>query len=233
MPKIFSDAALRGAAVAGTTYLLIDRSCFLNQACFDRRPDETPCSASEVVATLGLVSTKYGHMQAGCAAALTAADWREVASVELRDDSPKDPRFIHDIPSADPVVRVALLELPSPRSRNELPSEELEIVERVDAPRLGRVPDPHANGGPAGAAIEVGEKRQEGHLARSLAGMGRSPVHHPRLLQTVDTQAEDAHVGESPRLTGAALASLAYLDDALRASVDDVLHVGVVDRDQG
>jgi hypothetical protein len=92
------------------SFLLIDRSCFLNAACFDgRTPDE--CFRPEVRAAQPLVPGRFGRMHPACRSALDAAPWREVAGRDLRTPSPAG-AFYYDLPSADAVVHVALLALP-------------------------------------------------------------------------------------------------------------------------
>jgi hypothetical protein len=84
------------------TYLFLDRTCFLNTACFD--PDRD-CRLPEVRDAQPVLPSPYGRLHRSCDAALRAAPWALVARREILAAS--DPA--HDLPSVDPAVSIAVL----------------------------------------------------------------------------------------------------------------------------
>jgi len=87
----------------GPTYLLLDRTCFLNTACIG---DPDHCGQPAIADAVPVASTQYGRMQRHCRAALDALPWREVATTEVRRLEGRD----YDLPSVDAVVRLAVLQ---------------------------------------------------------------------------------------------------------------------------
>ena len=96
---------------AGPIFLFIDRTCFLNTACFgDQGRDARPCRDPEVIANLSTRPSPYGRMLPHCRAVLDALPWQEVAHRTLR--RPPDDRF-YDLPSIEDAATVAVLRWPA------------------------------------------------------------------------------------------------------------------------
>jgi hypothetical protein len=96
------------------TYLLLDRTCFLNHACITK---PTTCERPEVVAAARAFASPYGRMSDECHRALESAPWKEVARKSIVRLDGRE----YDLPSLDPIVDIAVLQLPGSQSASHQP----------------------------------------------------------------------------------------------------------------